>query len=134
MYRLPFYIIILLTANLAVAQKSGTIRVSRPDNSEQIITASVANKSGGIITRERLMAADIVKVNDTVLVTSYIFSLTRESIKTNISVEGNEIPGDIKRYIKELRSGQIIQFQKIRALDKNGHTHKVYDIQFHIVN
>ncbi len=125
-------LLLLFTLN-TTAQRSGTIKIDKPATPGKGITASIAKKSGGNISKTQLLSTDIIYVNDSTKVINYDFLLTRASIKTKVSVEGNRILPEIKRYIEELRPGHIIQFKDILCRDKNGLTFRVYDIQFQII-
>jgi len=127
-------VVLLMSSVLARAQNSGTIKVNQPNKPVQQITASIAGKSSGLIKKNYLLSSEIIKVNDSIQVIMYEFHLNQASVRTNFTVQSNQLNDEVKRYIDTLRAGQIIRFKNILCRDKNGLTFRVSDIQFEIVN
>jgi hypothetical protein len=126
--------IVLLIAPLALpAQHSGTIRVARPDINAQRITASIGGVSGGPVQKSVLLEAATIEVNDTIRVIVYEINMTRDSVTTHLSVEGNKIAPEIKNYIRRLSPGQIVNFRNILCQDANRLRFRVTDLRFKIV-
>ena len=80
-----------------------------------------------------LLKAETIEVNDTTRVIVYEMNMTRASVTTHLTVEGNKIEPDVKNYIRDLRPGQIINFKNILCQDMNGLMFRVFDLQFEIV-
>ncbi|MBL4577870.1 MAG: hypothetical protein JKX74_05320 [Flavobacteriales bacterium] len=116
------------------AQRTGTIRVTEPDIPAERIKASIARKTAGYMPKKRLLASEIIEVNDTTKVISYDFEMTYASLKTRLTVQGNQLTPEIKQYVDKARSQQIIHFKNILCRDKNGLMFRLMDMQFEILN
>jgi len=127
-------LVLFIAPSLVIGQTSGTIKVEQPKKPAQPITATIADKSGGAIHKSHILSEEIIKVNDTITVIMYEFHLNQAAVKTNFTVEGNQLNNEVKRYIDKLRTGQIIRFKNILCRDKNGLTFRVSDMQFEIIN
>ena len=124
-------VVVLLMSSLnGLAQKSGTISIAEPDRPAQRMTPSIAGESGGTVSKSKLLGADRIMVNDTVTVISYDFSMTYASVKTYLTVQGNQLTSDVRHYIDTSRPSQIIRFKNILCKDRNGLMFRVYDMQF----
>jgi len=127
-------VILLITSLNGLAQKSGTINIAQPVKPAERLTASIAGESGGKILKSKLLGEDMIKVNDTVAVINYDFSMTYASVKTYFTVHGKLLTPEVKHYIDKSRAGQIIRFKNILCKDRNGLMFRVYDMQFEVYN
>ena len=80
-----------------------------------------------------LLEAATIEVNDTIRVIVYEINMTRDSVTTHLSVEGNKIAPEIKNYIRRLSPGQIVNFRNILCQDANRLRFRVTDLRFKIV-
>ena len=103
-----------------------------PDVPAERLKANIAGFSGGSVTVDQLLIADIIEVNDTVIVISYDFKTTNGSITSKMSIQGNSLGVGMKQYIMALRPGQIAQFKNILCKDKNGLMFRLPNMQFTI--
>jgi len=133
-YFLVCLLILFIIPSLTLGQSSGTIRVDQPDKPAKPITATIGSKSGGMIHKNDVLSEQIIKVNDSITVILYEFHLNQASVRTNFTVEGNQLNDEVKRYVDKLKAGQIIRFVNILCRDRNGLTFRVPDIQFEIIN
>lgn len=132
MKALFFHIIILLSPLSLLGQESGTINVATPDIPAQRIGATISGKSSGSIHLNVLLAAETIDVNDTTQVVNYEFEVNRAAVRSHLTVQGNRLEKDVKRYLETMRVGQIVHFKKILCRDKNGLMFRVYDLQYEI--
>lgn len=130
---LCLHIILVISPLSLLAQHSGTIRVARQDVKARTITASIGGVSGGPVQKSVLLEAATIEVNDTIRVIVYEINITRDSVTKQLTIEGNKIAPDIKKYIRGLSPGQIINFRNILCQGTNRLRFRVNDLRFQIV-